>query len=258
VGKFVISLIAVPVLTILGATLDAPFLWVVASVLTLVWLIYLLVRITRRNRSIEPPMSYRDFVHRALDEWKRTYGGDVPGVVREDSIRVDGSRPEPVLVVLSHSHPALVGLYANDVPRRFNVALAQRHEQVPPGVPVVLLHDVSVKGYQFAANARAALGGRVVADLTPRPESVRVAKGAVRLRHPAPPADAIERLRATGLLAEPDVEWLAKGWWSPIAALRPSALVGRVAAAVQRSGDPDRRKAAVVGFLTWPGGGRAE
>jgi hypothetical protein len=257
VGGFVFALIAVPVLGVLGGLLDAPFLWALAAVLALGWVIYLTVRIARRHsRRLEPAIGHRDFVHRILDEWRRTYGGDVPGVVREDGIRPDEPMPRPVLVVLSHSHAALVALYVNDVHRRHNVALAFRPDQVPAGVPVVLLHDVSVDGYRFAADVRASLGPRVVADLTPRPSAAKAAKGAVKLRQPAPRPELIGWLRASGLLADADVEWLAKGWWSPIAALRPSALVGRVAAAVQRSGDPDRRKAAAVGFLTWPGDGR--
>ena len=253
VGKFVLSAIAVPVLTVMGFVVDAAFFWLVAAALTLIWSIYLIVRYANRNnRHIRPPMSHRDFVTKMLDAWRRTYGGDVPGVVREDGIRPEWQVPQPVLVVLSDSHPALVGLYANDVHRRSNVALVHQPGQAPDGVPVVLLHDVSVDGYRFAAEARAVLGSRVVADLTPRPSVVKAAKGSVKLRHPAPPAETMRWLRASGMLAEADLEWLARGWWSPIAALRPSALVGRVAAAVQRGGDPDRRSAAAVGFLTWP------
>jgi hypothetical protein len=125
VGKFILSLIAIPVLTVLGGTLDAPFLWAVASVLTIGWIIYVAVRIARRNtRRVTPRMSHRDFVRNMLDAWRQTYGGDVPGVVREEGIDPHEPLPQPVLVVLSHSHPALVGLYANNVPRRQNVMLA--------------------------------------------------------------------------------------------------------------------------------------
>jgi hypothetical protein len=254
VGKFVLSAIAVPALIVADIAAGGLFFSIGAAVLTVGWAIYLTVRhANRNNRYIRPPMSHRDFVDKMLDGWRATYGGDVPGVVREDGIRPDWQVPQPVLAVLSDSHPALVGLYANDVHRRHNVALVHRPGQVPAGVPVVLLHDVSVDGYRFAAEARAALGSRVVADLTPRPSVVKAAKGSVKLRHPAPPAETMHWLRASGTLAEADLEWLALGWWSPIAALRPSALVGRVAAAVQRAGDPDRRSAAAVGFLTWPG-----
>jgi hypothetical protein len=58
-----------------------------------------------------------------------------------------------------------------------------------------------------------------------------------------------------GTLTPPELAWLAQGWWSPVAALRPSALITRVAGAVERAGnaDPERRAAAAVGFLTWPG-----
>lgn len=255
VGKLILSLIALQGLIGLAVVEGAPFLWVLAGLLTLGWVIYLVLRFTvRKYHEVQPPISHQSFVHALLDEWRRTYGGDVPGVVREDGIRPDEPVKQPVLAVLCPSHPALVGLYANNVHRRQNVALAYRPEQVPAGVPVVLLHDVSLEGYRFAAGARAALGGRVVADLTPRPAAVKAAKGAVKLRDTEPPAETIRWLRATGLLTDADVEWLARGWWSPIAALRPSALIGRVAAAVQRAGDPDRRVASAVGFLTWPGG----
>lgn len=263
VGRFpvtalVLLLTAVPVLGVLGAVLDARFLWLIAAALTVGCLIHLLVWFARRNtRRIEPPMTHRVFVDGVLQEWRLTYGGDVPGVVREEAVRLDNLPSRPALVVLSPSHPALVALYVNDVPRRLNVGLAYRPDQVPPGVPVVLLHDVSIEGYRFAAEARAALGGRVVSDLTPRPSVVRTAAAAVRLRQPAPASDAVRWLRASGLLTDAEVDWLAQGWWSPVAALRPSNVVGRVAAVAQRAGDPDRRAASAVGFLTWPGEGRA-
>jgi hypothetical protein len=48
-------------------------------------------------------------------------------------------------------------------------------------------------------------------------------------------------------------EWLAKGWWSPIGAVRPAALIRRVEEAARRT-DPAHRAAQEVGFLTWPAG----
>jgi hypothetical protein len=78
-------------------------------------------------------------------------------------------------------------------------------------------------------------------------------KNALRRRDQAPEPALIEQLR--GILTDAELEWLAQGWWSPVAALRPSILVGRVTTAVERAPtrDPDRRAAAAVGFLTWPG-----
>jgi hypothetical protein len=253
-GKLFLSAIAVVVLTVLGFVAEAPLYWVFAAVLALGWALYLTARHANRyNRRILPPVTHPEFVNNLLDSWRRTYGGDVPGVVREAGAPPEWHVPQPVLAVLSDSHPALVALFANDVHRRHNVALVHRPDRVPAGVPVVLLHDVSLDGYRFAAEARAALGSRVVADLTPRPSVVKAAKGAVKLRQPAPRAEALRWPVANGVLAEADVAWLAEGWWSPVAALRPSALIGRVATAVQRAADPERRTAAAIGFLTWPG-----
>jgi hypothetical protein len=80
------------------------------------------------------------------------------------------------------------------------------------------------------------------------------AKSALRLRDNPPPLESIKALNATGLLSAVELGWLAKGWWSPVAALRPAALIGRIETALDRAGvgDPDRETAAAVGFMTWP------
>jgi hypothetical protein len=118
---------------------------------------------------------------------------------------------------------------------------------------VVLLHDTSVAGYQFAAHARAFLPGRTVVDASTRPSTLKSTRKAFRLREPAPPADTIAALRTARILAEPELDWLAKGWWSPVAAMRPAALIARVETAAERTTvDPDRRAASAVGFMTWP------
>jgi hypothetical protein len=255
VGQFLVSLIGVPILYLIGTAGDVPFFLIPAVLVTVGWVIYIAVRIARRkHRRVQPPMTHAQFVTAALNPWKKTYRGDVPGLVREERVHLGEDPPHPALVVLCPDHPTLIGLWVNGVTARCNVALVQRIRRVPAGVPVALLHDVSVEGYRFAAEARATLGRRVVTDLTPRPGAVKGAKGAVRLREARPPAEVVGWLGETGLLTGPDVDWLASGWWSPVAALRPSTVIGRVATAAQRAGDPDRRAAATVGFLTWPGG----
>ena len=83
-----------------------------------------------------------------------------------------------------------------------------------------------------------------------RPRAVMAAKGAIRLRT-APGLRAIP-----AALSAKEVEWLGKGWWSPIGAVRPAVLIARVEEAVRRAVavDPAQRAAREVGFLTWPAG----
>jgi hypothetical protein len=244
------------VLAMIGVCSDKPLLVVVAAALVIAWVFFVVYPVANpRKRRIVPSMTYLQFVQ-ALDQWGRTYGSDLAGMVREDQARLPGNPPQPGTVLLCPDRPTLAGLAANHVPQRHNLALAQHVHEVPAGVPVVLLHDVGIEGYQFAAHARAALGGRVVADVSPRPATVKAAKSAVRLRNSPPPPEAVGWLRASGLVTGDEAAWLAKGWWSPVAALRPSTVIGRVTTAVDRTADPDRRAAAGVGFLTWPGAGR--
>ncbi|GIJ44494.1 hypothetical protein Val02_13800 [Virgisporangium aliadipatigenens] len=185
-----------------------------------------------------------------LNSWHRVYGGYPPGLVRQLPSVAPPARP--VLAVLSPDSSVLTCLAANGVPQRLNVHLADRPAHVPQGVPVLLLHDASVAGYAFAAKMRAMWPGRRVMDASPRPAAVKAAKGAAKLRDVPPPQEHLAALR--GQLSDADLDWLAKGWWSPVAAIKPASLLQRVQTAVDRLGaaDPDTRRAASVGFLTWP------
>ncbi len=229
--------------------------WWVALALAVLPLLALLgyvraARAGRFNQLVRPPMNETTFAQFILGQWRQTYGEDPPGLVRE-SRKLGPNHPDPVLAVLSPSDAVLVSLWANEIKRR-KVALAKRVEDLPAGVPVALLHDVSVAGYLFAERFRAGLPERIVVDLTPRPRVVLRGRRPVLRRDQPPRRDQMRRLRDAGGLTDDELAWLGKGWWSPIAALRPATLIRRVETAVDRLGDPARRTAAAVGFLTWP------
>lgn len=251
-----LGLMSVPavILTITAVAGNLPLLFIPVALLVAGWIFYIFYRIaTRRTRRIDPPMERRLFVTTAVDAWRQTYGLDLPGLVRDQQVSDLPERSSnPVLVVLAPSREALATLRVNDVANRLRVTLAHTYDQVPPDVPVALLHDVSVAGYLFAGQARAAFGPRVVADLTPRPKAARSAPAALKLRQPWPTPDVVGWLRASRMLDDDEIDWLAKGWWTPIASVRPSNLVKRVTAAANRNTDPDERKAAAVGFMSWP------
>jgi hypothetical protein len=212
-------------------------------------------RAGRFNQLVRPPLTEIAFARTILARWRNGYGQDPPGLVRESATAVGPNHPDPVLAVLSPSDTVLVSLWANDIKRR-KVALAKRVEDLPARVPVALLHDVSVAGYLFADRSRTSLAGRIVVDLTPRPQVVRRARRPVLRRDEPPRSDQMQRLRTAGRLTDAELSWLGKGWWSPIAAMRPAVLMRRVGTAVDKLGDPARRTAAAVGFLTWPGATR--
>jgi hypothetical protein len=206
------------------------------------------------RKKVRMPVSLAEFHRDVLEPWRRLYQADPPHMVWETRVPAAPVPAEPVLAVLSPDGSVLACLAANEVPARFNLALAPRIDQVPAHAPAVaVLHDASAAGYLFAAKARAELAPRPVLDISPRPRSLMSARGAVRLRASAPGVAVMRQL--AGELTPPELEWLAKGWWSPVAALRPSALIRRVLGAAERAGDadPERRAAAAVGFLTWPG-----
>ncbi|MET9555187.1 hypothetical protein [Streptomyces sp. NPDC006645] len=216
--------------------------------------------------TVEVPMSLSTFRTSVIDRWTTVYSRP-DGLKGDDHFRFpvlpDGGRPR--LVVLCPDRDVLACLALNNAHTTHSLALAQSPDQLGsistgataaggPGLVGIVLHDASPAGLAFAASARAALGGRVVvAGMLPR--SVMDKPTALRLRKPLRGGD-LDVIRASAPpLTTAEVDWLSRGWWSPIAAVPPAKLLTVVARAVDRAegmADPDRGRAQQVGFLTWP------
>jgi hypothetical protein len=209
------------------------------------------VWVSRRRRA-RMPMPLARFHTMILGRWTRRYGSPPLGLI--DGPVVPQPAPRATAALLCTDDSTARCLYANGVPERYGVWLTSSVQGLPPAVPVLVLHDASIPGCLLVAEARRAAGSRVV-DLGVRPRSVMTASGAIRLREAPRDLPADEELRLFTGLAEQEVSWLEKGWWSPLAAVGPARLMSLVAAAVDRidaGRDPDRRAARAVGFLTWP------
>ena len=193
------------------------------------------------RKEIRPPVPEVRF-RSMLADWRRVYGASPAGMI--DSVAPQRVQA-PEAAVVCHDETVLDCLTANGFPHRTKVALATRANGVPPGVPVVLLHDASVTGLRFAAATRAALPGRVVVDAGLRPSTVLRHRGLLRLRGER---GSWVELHDHGLSRE-EIEWLTAGWWSPIGAVPPAKLLSAVDRALART---DRARAVEVGFMTWP------
>ncbi|MFJ7999872.1 hypothetical protein ACIQ7D_22475 [Streptomyces sp. NPDC096310] len=210
----------------------------------------------RRHRAVEEhPLSH--FRSTSMSLWTSVYGSLPSGVVDERHFRHPEPPARPRAVLLCGDASIAVFLAANGIPGRFGIALVTRADQVAPGsVPVIVLHDADVKGSQLAQDIRAALPGRRVVDAGLPPRAVMNAPGAVPERGPQPSSGTLDRLRASGTLTDAELEWLAKGWTSPLGAVPPAKLLAAVIRVVERvtgAKDADVTKAEAVGFLTWPG-----
>ncbi|WP_330186154.1 hypothetical protein KZZ52_43595 [Dactylosporangium sp. AC04546] len=255
-GCGMIGLIVVGVV-LLGVGFAGPTaLAVVGGLLILVAATLLVLRrsgVWKHAVAVRMPLD--EFRQQVVSGWTRVYGGLPAGLVDERQVRPGPPPANPAFAVLSPDHAVLTCLRVNDVERRYNAALAAKVGDLPPGTPVAVIHDASVEGELFLAQARHELPGRRVIDVGLRPSAVLAAKGSFRLRTTARHPERIAWLRANTTLTPAELAWLGEGWWAPAATLRPGQLIARVekaAAAAGRSGDPDQRAAAAVGFMTWP------
>ncbi|WP_153343568.1 hypothetical protein [Nocardia aurantia] len=201
---------------------------------------------------IRIPVDFKVFQHSVLQRWATVYRFPPLGSV-DESEALPPPVPQPRFAVLCPERSVLTCLAANDVTRRHDLALAQRIDQLPPAIPVILLHDASLPALRFAEQTRAQLAPRpVLNQLTPR---TVLAKGALLRLRTQPPTPEELAAAPRNVLSQEEFDWLAAGCWSPIAALPPARLLAMMDKAVDRieqATDPDRHRARMVGFLSWP------
>lgn len=221
----------------------------VVIVLAYVLLVVLRGRL-KREAEVRPAVPLGEFRDMILRRWAEVYRG-LPASMIDEEMATAPAVANPRIALVCPDRSVLACLGANGVPQTFSMALTMTPAHLPPGVPVVVVHDASADGCRFAAQVHAAVPGRVVVDAGLRPSAVLRKEGMIRLRRkPFPPGEL------AGLpLTHAEVVWLAQGWWSPVAAIGPAPLLAAVTKAVQRAqavADPEHRRAERVGFLTWP------
>ncbi|MER5312814.1 hypothetical protein ABT034_34155 [Streptomyces sp. NPDC002773] len=216
-----------------------------------------------------PPVSREAFPGQVLAEWRKVYGALPPGVLdakapkggRAASGTATGTGGDTTNGVLVCPDPAVVAfLVAAGLPARYGLVPARSPEEaraVPSGGPVLVLHDTDASGELLVRQLRDALLGRTVVDAGPPLRSVRSLPQAVAYRDPGrkPGPEQMRLLAELGTFTPEELKWLGKGWRFPLVGLPPArllAVVDRVAAQVTRGVDADLRRAADLGFLTWP------
>lgn len=264
---------------VLEPSLEGVLMMVVTGALIGVLISVVLWRVGRRERRDDPirvPADQATLQSDLREHWPAVYKSMPQGMVDGDlpAEQWGGSTPQAAAVLCPDS-AVLVCLAANDLPQRLGAWLYTAPEQVPQGVPTVVLHDASPQGVLFAARARQVLGahasvvglaprtvlpardekGRTVTNVPDMDEDTGPAKG-LRLRESRLSPQEVDQLRqAEPRLTEEELSWLAEGWWFPLAGVRPRALLTVVEAAVRRAqerGDPERHAARAIGFMTPP------
>jgi hypothetical protein len=207
---------------------------------------------SRERRGGPPPrmiMPLGEFRNEILRKWPEIYHALPNGMI--DELRATAPAvARPRIALVCPDRAVLACLAANGVPEAFDMAFTMTLGNVPPHIPVVVVHDASADGCRFAASVRASLPGRAVAVAGLHPRMVLRRPRMLRLRDSSRPRG----LAGLGLTKE-EHDWLAQGWWSPVAAIGPAQLIAAVSTAAGRAlsaTDPDHRQAERLGFLTWP------
>ncbi|MDH6221385.1 hypothetical protein [Streptomyces pseudovenezuelae] len=229
-----------------------------------------------------PKLAREAFRTGPLAEWKSVYGALPDGVIEDgryptpmtpgpaSTLTNSGRAPAPLtpapspdgIVLVCPDRSIAVFLDAAGLTARYGVTLVAEASALPaaPGRgPVLVLHDADAQGLLLAQRVRTAHPARQVVDLGLPLGAVQGLARAVPVRGEVPQARVLELLGESGELSPAQLKWLGKGWGFPLVGVPPAKLLAVVTRAVERAGtadDPVRRRAASVGFLTWPEEGR--
>ncbi|MGW2305051.1 hypothetical protein [Streptomyces sp. NPDC001809] len=255
--------------TVIAFFAEEPFLLIGSAALVLVGLAVAGARVLGAGRGL-PPVARESFQAQVLSPWRSVYGAPPPGVLDTARPAADpaggGAGVGPAgaggaTAVLVCPDPAVVAfLVADGLPARHGLAVVRSVAEAvaaPSNGPVLVLHDIDADGELLVPRLREALPGRAVLDAGPPLRTVRALPQAVPyrdLRRKPRPAD-LRLLAEQGGYSAEELKWLGQGWRFPLVGLPPArllAVVDRVAERVGRGTDPDRRRAAELGFLTWP------
>ncbi|MFE9634683.1 hypothetical protein [Streptomyces sp. NPDC006463] len=246
---------------------ELPFMLYISGALLATALGIQIARQMGAGRGIAP-MTRGAFRSEALAEWLRVYGKLPPGVIDDSGHpwpRRQADAPPPNAVLVCPDASVAAFLAADGLPDRHGVALVQGPEHVtallpalPPRGPVLVLHDADAHGELLLRQLRETLPGRPVVDAGVSLRTVRSMPKAVAYRDPErkPAAEVMRRLTTLGEFTPQELKWLAQGWRFPLVGVPPVRLLtvlDRLAEQAGRSVDAERRHAAEVGFLTWPG-----
>ncbi|WP_055599855.1 hypothetical protein [Streptomyces aureus] len=257
------AFVAAGFVTVIAFVAEAPVLLIASAALLLIGLGVTAARAMGAGKGI-PPVVREAFPALVLSPWRSVYGVLPPGVL--DTTGSGGGRADPAGaagttgVLVCPDRAVVAFLVADGLPARHGLAVARSVAEaaaVPSKGPVLVLHDSDADGELLVRGLRDALRDRTVVDVGPPLRTVRALPQAVPYRDPRrkpSPAD-MRVLTALGTFTPEELKWLRQGWRFPLVGLPPArllAVVDRVAGQASRGVDPDRRRAADLGFLTWP------
>ncbi|PWV85927.1 hypothetical protein SAMN05421630_10235 [Prauserella marina] len=237
-----------------GLILSAVLIMVGVWIVTYLVLKFALVPWCKRNGKVPMPEELEKFRSR-VRRWEVVYREPPPRMADETNLVVP-EIAEPRVAIVVPDRAVLACLAASGVPGEHEAALVGSLAHVPPGVPVIVLHDASPQGIRLACEARAAFGARTV---TPglRPNAVMGQEKAIKLRERRPTGAEMRSLRDLRPgLTEDELTWLGNGWYTPLASVPPAKLLAALTRAITRATSGPGAETATaerVGFLTWPG-----
>ncbi|MFF4764018.1 hypothetical protein [Streptomyces sp. NPDC001292] len=216
-----------------------------------------------------PRLDREAFLTGPLKAWKSVYGSLPPGVIDDSRYPTPGPHPgnggadeesasPDGLALVCPDRSIAVFLDAAGLTARYGVTLVADPAALPatPGRgPVLVLHDADAHGLLLAHRVRTAQRARPVVDIGLPLGAVHGLPRAVPVRGEQPGASVMELLAQSREFSPRQLKWLGKGWGFPLVGVPPAKLLAVVSRAVERVGteaDPQRRRAASVGFLTWP------
>ncbi len=249
------TIIFLVVLAIVTSIITLAFYSPAIVVVIPLWIILIIAKMIYSKKKVSLPQTFDEFETSVLNRWKSVHKKYPSKLIVEKFANRD-SHQDLRGILLCETEDTVNFLLANQINTDLGLAiLTQLKSEIfrnRSDLPVFVLHDASIEGWNFAQQIKAQFGHqRQVIDLGLRPQTAFKSKltkfrqTAVNIRH------------NNNLTAEENT-WLKQGFYTPLFVMKPAQLIKYVTNQVGQKSklikvDNSEKQAKAIGFMTWVG-----
>lgn len=223
-----------------------------AGVFIVLWIILVSIYSRYRRKNVTLPQPFDEFEQTVLSRWRQIYG-KFPNKMLVNNSLPNEFNFSPKGIIFCEDNETAMWLFANSAVPNFaivaNYSLLENLLKKYSGVPVFVLHNASIEGYQFFEKVKQQFGKQArIFDIGFRPQNV-IKTNLMKFREKVSSANF-------SFLTSEENKWLNEGYYTPLFVMRPEKLIQYVNKKLEKRAkfavaDNSEAKAKSIGFMTW-------
>lgn len=246
------TMIVIVILAVISSILIAIFFYPLLLFVIPFWIIAILVQLFYFGKFVSLPQTINEFEDSVIHRWKSVYGDFPKKLIMEKPSRSYASLNLRGILFCETEDTANF-IIANQLNIKFGLTVvSDLNSKLPDNLPIYVLHDATSEGIELLEKIKTHFGNqRKVIDLGLKPSSVMNSK-MMKFRERNYGKTDFSSLN------QAERDWLKKGFYTPLSAMRPTQLIQYLTKQFERKdkqllADNPEKQAQAIGFMTWVG-----